>query len=358
MNIRNGLELITPETYGFIYMTYNTINGKRYIGQKRIDKYGNWKGYLGSGSILCRAVKKYGCKNFYKDILDVAYNEDDLNKKESEWIQKYDAVNRDDFYNIDSGGHSHEGKITYDNEEAFQWRSSMVKQYYESIPQHHNAKMTIDEAKDIVERMKNGEPTSVIRSVYPQVSYGVLASIRRHRTWKRLTKGITFPDRATMSKIKHNKAILQYDLYGNFIARYNSAVEACEILHIGNAQNIYGAINTKYATAHGFFFVHENDDWVKDIANDSNYKASNMSIIDYEEMVGHKPKRKCYRTVLQFNENNELIGRYNNVQVASNITGVPNSSISYACNGVSHKTNGYYWRYEDDVLAEQNNKGG
>lgn len=354
MNIRNGLEMITPETYGFIYMTHNMVNGKKYIGQKRIDKYGEWKGYIGSGVIVRKAVKKYGYKQFYKDILDVADCEDDLNAKEIYWIKQYNAVKSDEFYNIDCGGYLQGAKTTnYDNETkdiAFEWRSNMVKQYYESIPQHHNSKITIDEAKDIVERMKNGEPTSVIRNVYPQVSYGVLASIRRHRTWKRLTKGITFPDRATMSKIKHNKAILQYDLYGNFIARYNSTVEACEILHIENAQNIYGAINTKYATAHGFFFVHENDDWVKDIANDPNYKTSNMSIIDYEEMVGHKPKRKCRRTVLQFNEKNELVGRYNTAQLASDITGIPYKSIAYACTGVSHKTGGYFWRYEEDII--------
>lgn len=42
--------------YGFIYITTNLINGKKYIGQKK----GYNDTYLGSGKILKLAIKKYG----------------------------------------------------------------------------------------------------------------------------------------------------------------------------------------------------------------------------------------------------------------------------------------------------------
>ena len=41
--------------YGYIYITTNLINGKRYVGQKKIDH--NSKGYLGSGVLLRKAIK-------------------------------------------------------------------------------------------------------------------------------------------------------------------------------------------------------------------------------------------------------------------------------------------------------------
>lgn len=56
--------------YGFIYITTNHINGKKYIGQKNYDKNGRWKEYLGSGIILKQAIQKYGVDNFSKEIIE------------------------------------------------------------------------------------------------------------------------------------------------------------------------------------------------------------------------------------------------------------------------------------------------
>ena len=50
--------LEVKDPYGFIYITTNLVNGIRYLGQKKFDRI--WKTYLGSGSIIRRAIKKYG----------------------------------------------------------------------------------------------------------------------------------------------------------------------------------------------------------------------------------------------------------------------------------------------------------
>jgi group I intron endonuclease len=79
-----------------IYVTTNLINNKKYIGK---DSNNNPE-YLGSGTLLREAIKKYGKENFKKEILEHCHNDEELHLKESYWIQKYNAVESDDFYNI------------------------------------------------------------------------------------------------------------------------------------------------------------------------------------------------------------------------------------------------------------------
>ena len=90
--------------YGFIYITTNHINGKKYIGQKNYDKNGRWKEYLGSGIILKQAIQKYGVDNFSKEIIEECETKELLNEREKYWISYYNAVKSNKFYNIANGG--------------------------------------------------------------------------------------------------------------------------------------------------------------------------------------------------------------------------------------------------------------
>lgn len=91
-------EIQNNNFYGFIYITTNLINGKKYIGQKK----GYSDTYLGSGKVLKLAIKKYGRENFKREILDYAYSKEELNLKEDYYIHKYNAHHSDEFYNISS----------------------------------------------------------------------------------------------------------------------------------------------------------------------------------------------------------------------------------------------------------------
>lgn len=53
----------------YIYMTTNLINGKKYIGKHKGELNDS---YLGSGTLLLRAIKKYGKENFKKEILYIS----------------------------------------------------------------------------------------------------------------------------------------------------------------------------------------------------------------------------------------------------------------------------------------------
>lgn len=89
--------------FGYIYMTENLINHKKYIGQKKSNKFLENK-YLGSGTYLKNAIKKYGKENFKVCLIDTAESFEELNEKEIYYISKYNAVNSDEFYNMSTGG--------------------------------------------------------------------------------------------------------------------------------------------------------------------------------------------------------------------------------------------------------------
>ena len=94
------------DPYGFVYITTNLINGKRYIGAKKFDKRESWKNYLGSGVILENALKKYGKKNFIKEIISIHYSYQELFNAEEKLISFCNATHSDDYYNISDGQYS------------------------------------------------------------------------------------------------------------------------------------------------------------------------------------------------------------------------------------------------------------
>lgn len=87
---------------GYVYITENLVNGKRYIGQHQAKEFD--KNYLGSGVVFLKALKKYGKKNFQVKIIEWGNSLEDLNKKEIYWIDYYNAARSEDFYNVSLGG--------------------------------------------------------------------------------------------------------------------------------------------------------------------------------------------------------------------------------------------------------------
>lgn len=87
--------------YGYIYVTENLINGKKYIGQHR----GNFtENYKGSGKLIRRAFDKYGFDNFSVKILEECNSEEELNQAEKKYILECNAVDSDLYYNLAYGG--------------------------------------------------------------------------------------------------------------------------------------------------------------------------------------------------------------------------------------------------------------
>ena len=100
------LDEIEKEKYhGFIYVTVNKLDNKKYVGQ-----HTKWnEHYMGSGCYFKRAVKKYGIENFERYIIDLAKSQEELDEKETYYINEAFGVNTaisQDWYNIKDGSQS------------------------------------------------------------------------------------------------------------------------------------------------------------------------------------------------------------------------------------------------------------
>lgn len=86
-----------------IYIITNNINDKVYIGQTNGHKYG----YKGGGTVLRRAMKAHGRKNFIKNPL-LIFNKNTSQKEIDFWedfyIELFQSRNRNLGYNLKSGG--------------------------------------------------------------------------------------------------------------------------------------------------------------------------------------------------------------------------------------------------------------
>lgn len=89
--------------YGYIYKTTNKLNGKIYIGQKKSKTF--VPTYYGSGTIINRALKKYGKENFKVEIVEWCKNREELCEREIHHIAKEKSLYGFGFgYNITPGG--------------------------------------------------------------------------------------------------------------------------------------------------------------------------------------------------------------------------------------------------------------
>lgn len=89
------------EKFFMVYKTENIINGNIYIGIH--STYDINDGYLGSGSIILNAIKKYGKNNFKRTILKLCSSMKEAQEMEAVLVNE-NFIKRDDTYNIVVGG--------------------------------------------------------------------------------------------------------------------------------------------------------------------------------------------------------------------------------------------------------------
>ena len=131
--------------FGYIYITTNLINNKKYIGMHKSSTFN--PNYKGSGKILWRAISKYGWNNFKVEILKWCFSKEELIDQEKYFIESYHACESRGFYNCMEGGHGGNNK-TYLSEEEYEKFIDKIRQKA-SRPHHTEKQFEADKKRNI-----------------------------------------------------------------------------------------------------------------------------------------------------------------------------------------------------------------
>lgn len=118
---------------------------------------------------------------------------------------------------------------------------------------------------------------------------------------------------------EHSKKVSQYDLKGNWIRDFNSIKEAEESLDICNVGSCCSGLSK---SAGGFIWRYYGDEPPKKYSN------------------------KTIRAVLQYDLLGNLIGEYDSLIEAANVTGSNSNGIQMCCVGKYKHSNNFIWKYK------------
>lgn len=134
MGNSKNLTNIKSKKFHFTYQTKCLINGKLYIGRHSTNDL--FDGYIGSGKLLKRAVKKYGYENFICTPLCFFDSYEELLEEERFLVTK-NWCKKDSNYNLVEGG---ENPIMY-GENNPSWKGGVSKDpLYRVTGRVHNFK--------------------------------------------------------------------------------------------------------------------------------------------------------------------------------------------------------------------------
>jgi hypothetical protein len=109
-NENNSNESRIEKKYNYFYKITNLINGKYYYGIHSTDNLDD--GYMGGGTLVRRAQKKYGIENFKKEIIKQFSTRNELSDYEQK-IVTIELIESEECYNVRTGGNSEQ---VYNNE--------------------------------------------------------------------------------------------------------------------------------------------------------------------------------------------------------------------------------------------------
>lgn len=118
------------------------------------------------------------------------------------------------------------------------------------------------------------------------------------------------------------KSVLQYDLDGNFIKKWDSAVDAGNGLNI-SPSNITRSCKSSNLTTNGFMW-------------------------SYEGVTVTKQEKRTYgeKSIIQYDKDGIFLKEYNSLKSAYDETGIKQNAISNCLGNRSKTAGGYQWEYK------------
>jgi hypothetical protein len=231
-------QILNEPIFGVVYCTTNTLDGMKYIGQKKYIYGQGFYAYLGSGIRLSNAIAKYGREHFVKEILCECYSKEEMDDMEQYYIDYYNAVKSPLFYNLAKGGDG--GDMSH------------VKQYKKVCQYNLDGTLVavFDSAKE-AERAVGYSNKIILKNCWGQKNKCKEFMFRFYED----TKGEpVVPYVSTKGKWCIRK-VAQYTTGGAFIQEYPSLGQAEKSLGISN---ISATIRGKQKTAGGFVWKYVN----------------------------------------------------------------------------------------------------
>lgn len=144
LTMRLAILLYLIIMYYILYKTKNLINNKIYIGIHQTNKLND--NYLGSGTVLNHAIKKYGRENFKRETIKFCNSYEELIELEKEYVNGEFIANQNN-YNLKTGG----GNFGTLSKESKKKISDTLKRKYKSgeikLPNHNKGRAVPEEEK-------------------------------------------------------------------------------------------------------------------------------------------------------------------------------------------------------------------
>lgn len=291
-----------------VYKTINLINNKYYVGVHRTNP-DIFDGYIGCGVTnkdkknkklrgFPAAVRKYGYNNFKRITLfiypDTEEGKAQAYSKEAE-IVNIDFVKSNKTYNLTLGG-----------------RVAMSYTLEKEIAQYTLDGIFIRTWRSIKEASEFLNLTAISNNLIGKSKYC------GDFQWRYFNGNTNNIEPVT----KKEKSVYQFDLQGNLIKSWKSAICASE--QFANPDSARVLINNvclnKHLTAYGYYW---------------SYKSK----FDY-----NPPKVK--RAVAKYNDNGDFIQAYDSITEAANLNNIKTKeNIIAAIKGLQKRCGGFRWRY-------------